>query len=145
MTPEQLIAPRYEVIADYLGSNFNIGDVLSLNLIDQDERINKGVYYCYHGAYGPLAEFDLSPYPNIFKLLQWWEKRDFSLAGMYIRAGAKDSIHTCYKLLQKEDHPHMELWTMECGDREHCYPLNGDNIVPIEQSEYNQYIKSKEK
>jgi hypothetical protein len=133
MSTEELMKLRYEVIADWPGNNcFLPGEII----FKDDHRTGNPPLW---------VNLVFSGFPHLFKPLQWWEKRDFSLAGMYIRAGAKDSTHTCYKLLQREDHPHMELWTMECGDREHCYPLNGDNIVPIEQSEYDQYIKSKEK
>lgn len=57
-TPEQLLQPRYEVIADYPNSPFTIGEILYLT----DE--------CFIGN-----SLGYESYPKIFRKLEWWEHR----------------------------------------------------------------------
>lgn len=57
MTVEDLLKPRYKVIADYPGSNFNIGDIL------------------HNPEYFDKRNSNLNKYPAIFKPLSWWEDR----------------------------------------------------------------------
>jgi hypothetical protein len=55
MTASELLTPRYEVIADYPSSIYKIGDehnAITINMIAFFEK-----------------------YPNIFKKMNWWEKR----------------------------------------------------------------------
>jgi len=63
MKAEQLLKPRFEVIANYPDSNLSIGDVLTKNL---------SVY-----GTGNPQEFVRNPmdYPHLFRKLNWWEKR----------------------------------------------------------------------
>jgi len=68
LTTEQLLVPRYKVIANYPTSNmyFNVGDVLSWS--DQ--------YNSYLGGKDASLHKDtVEKYPHIFKMLEWWEER----------------------------------------------------------------------
>lgn len=69
MTPTELLKPRYEVIADYPGQLYQIGDI-----IDTYETA-----MCYAIGNTPHCEPEwsekvcLSDYPKIFRRLAWWE------------------------------------------------------------------------
>jgi hypothetical protein len=55
MTPTELLKPRYEVIADYPGSLFELGEIVS--------------------PYKEKATAAFDKYPDIFRPLQWYEHR----------------------------------------------------------------------
>lgn len=63
MTPEQLMIPRYKVIADYPKSFYTLGQV-----IECDE-----------------PDHQLAQWPAIFKPLQWWEVRKKEELPQYLR------------------------------------------------------------
>jgi hypothetical protein len=63
MTAEQLLKPRFEVIADYPDCKFKIGDILN-----QD-----GVLYDHKEP--QTIELNPALYPHLFQKLNWWEHR----------------------------------------------------------------------
>ncbi len=64
MTTEQLLKPRYKVIADYPNSKFEV------------EQILMGQYIAY-----------ADKYPAIFKPLEWWVEREPSELPEYLQRG----------------------------------------------------------
>ena len=75
-TIEELLAPRWKVIADFPGNDQNIGE--SLKRINSDERANISVF---KGMY----EINPDNYPAIFKKLKWWEEREFEDIPQYLK------------------------------------------------------------
>lgn len=65
MTTEELLKPRYKVIADYPHSWFTIGEIIQDNFVS----------------------LSLKLYPNIFKELKWWEKREVEDLPKYLKIG----------------------------------------------------------
>ena len=64
MTAEELLKPRFEVIADYPNNEFGkVGDIL-----DRDWG-----HYPNGEEFEP--EWKISDYPHLFRKLEWWEKR----------------------------------------------------------------------
>ena len=61
-TVEELLKPRWKVIADYPGALHNIGDVIS--------AYENGKAYLVEGGSHYMTE-----YPALFKRLEWWEDR----------------------------------------------------------------------
>lgn len=57
MTREELMKPRFSVIADYPGLSYNVGDIIEVLTND-----NYGI-------------IDMVEYPHLFKKLKWWESR----------------------------------------------------------------------
>jgi hypothetical protein len=77
MTTEELLKPRYKVIADWPGvaGKVIVGDVLVL-----DDMDNANVFWCGGEAF---QEDKLLDYPYLFKKLEWWEGRTIDdLAGV---------------------------------------------------------------
>ena len=70
MTTEQLLAPRYKVIADYPGCPFNVGNILYHD-IEQEERY----WYSMTANDNRIYVTDINLYPHLFKKLEWWEER----------------------------------------------------------------------
>lgn len=79
MTPEELLLPRYEFIADYpFNIHFKIGDIIVLDAEDECGKYAK--VHSFHSTenYKHVATFYedfLQRYPHIFKPLPWWAGR----------------------------------------------------------------------
>ncbi|WP_319502548.1 hypothetical protein [uncultured Draconibacterium sp.] len=80
MTAEQLLKPRFEVIADYPKSIFKVGEILNGELI-----------YC--DTNGPKY----SDYPHLFKKLNWWENRKESEMPKKITSPDFDDVYEIVK------------------------------------------------
>ena len=65
MTPEQLLQPRYLVIADYPSSNNEVGDTIDYPTKEM------------------CAFFD--KYPHLFRRLEWWEHRKPEDMSRYVK------------------------------------------------------------
>lgn len=76
MSTEELMQPRYKVIADYPGSIFKKGEILS-----EDKVFNKVTYY------------NCGMYPHLFKKLEWWEERDEKDIPEYVRVNNGNKIY----------------------------------------------------
>lgn len=66
MSTEDLMKPRYKVIADYPSSSYKIGEIIQL---DKDQK-NAKLYY--------------SSFPAIFSPLEWWEERELTDMPKYL-------------------------------------------------------------
>lgn len=58
MTAEELLKPRFEVIADYPMSNYKVGEIIE----------------CKGNRIGTFNK-DKVKYPHLFRKMNWWEKR----------------------------------------------------------------------
>lgn len=66
MDIEQLLKPRYKVIADYPFSAYTVGQIILIH----DYNPNKDLFKMY---------------PHLFKPLQWWEERKESDMPQYVK------------------------------------------------------------
>ncbi len=72
MTKEELLKPRYKVIADYPNSRYQVGRVVDFIFKHGGWRHE---YVTHEGLdYDYVSTFE--EYPHIFKKLEWWEERD---------------------------------------------------------------------
>lgn len=137
MTKEELLKDRYKVIGPYPEMerhNVKVGDILTEGDRFTTTRNQNG---------DAVFTFEWETFPNIFRKLYWWENRDFDLSGMYIRAGELNSTHSYYKLTEKIESQHGELWRMEGRLGEHVYPLNQPGIYPATEQEFTAFINMK--
>ena len=68
MTAEELMVPRYEVIADYPGSTYPIGTIFT-------SMSNGFVRYMLDGDKHSTNGLNLEKYPHLFRRMLWWEQR----------------------------------------------------------------------
>jgi hypothetical protein len=120
-TVEELLKPRYKVIADYPESPFKIG-----RIYDYGEALP-----------GPgLSSFE--PYPHLFRKLEWWEDRKPEEIPKYYNYPAKGGIYKTQFLPQGGvvmlDFKPTE--TVSCR-LEHC--------LPATEEQYLDYINSQPK
>src|SRR6478752_5959492 len=63
MTPENLLNPRYKVIADYPGCPFKVGQILEKVKVASGKEFVRGMFH------------QPEDFPANFKKLEWWEER----------------------------------------------------------------------
>ena len=77
MQPEELLKPRYKVIADYPKSIHPIGTIYNCGGTSED------LLYCDRD--GPR----MRDYPHLFKPLAWWEDRKVEEMPEYVKEGGQ--------------------------------------------------------
>lgn len=128
MSIEDLLLPRYKVIADYPGSDYHVGEIL-----DRD--------WGWVGNDDIGFKHRISGYPHLFRKLQWYEERKIEDMPQYVKLVFDSKIQFVHK---------VEKWI---GANEHGEPLyeyfnrvgylgpfNILHQVPATLTEYNEYI-----
>lgn len=115
MTAQDLLKPRYRVIADYPNSPFNIGEI-----IRQDSA---GLPNNYISDAGYYRDRHPESYPAIFKKLEWWEERSESELPKYVKV--KNAVREVDEwmmqinfVILKQDSGHAMEWPLKDG----CFP-----------------------
>lgn len=92
MNPEQLLIPRYVVIADYPGSKFKVGQIIEfVSRADKEFSFTEEWFVVIDGfAFG---ETWFQQWPHIFKALQWWEARMLEEMPVYVKNTATHMSH----------------------------------------------------
>jgi hypothetical protein len=135
LSKEELLKPRYKVIADYPLSEYKVGFIIQGTGFTKPWKDN-------------FKTFFYEDYPNIFKKLEWWEERKIEDLPEYVRFGEFDKEHAIYKVKYftgKE----VELYAhyMPCGFAEnmnlYLVSLKFPNNFPATHEEYEQYQQSK--
>lgn len=138
MTPEELLMPRYKVIADYPNSPFS--GILTL------KKYWDGVKYEWYGHDGLYSEYDsfFKGYPHLFKPLEWWEEREIEDMPKYVKL-EKDYMETKVGVyeVEKIDNDNSigcsMIWINQRG-----LPIGHSKlkIAPATKEEYETYLKS---
>lgn len=116
MTPTELLKPRYEVIADYPGSSFTIGEVV----FDYKEK----------------AKSAFDKYPHLFRPLAWWEHRKPEDMPEYVKDKSSGKV---YKVADPSQN--HRIWHVD-GEIEHRF-ITRSWYTPATETEYQEYLKSK--
>lgn len=131
MTTEELLKPRWKVIADYPDSPFDVGEIINSNgTVEQFERVVD-----YTLISNCTIEYP-DDYPAIFKKLKWWEEREFNELPKYVKN--KDGVYETFFRTPSKD---GSLWewqvvhpTKEYG-AEVMYILD-NQMLPSTKEEY---------
>lgn len=75
---ENLLKPRWKVIANYPNSPYKIGQILNNDWHEYDLPANE--LFSIATIY-----FEAHQYPAIFKKLEWWEERDIEEMPEYVK------------------------------------------------------------
>lgn len=122
MTAEELLRPRFKVIADYPESMFDIGKIEE----------------CAEAHHGCVTFY--GKYPAIFKRLDWWEERAEGDMPEYLKHKKFGYAHKVVEWLGKNirDIPLYRFYGID-GQlmQDSCYLL-----LPISETEYNNIIKT---
>jgi hypothetical protein len=83
----ELLTPRYQVVADYPNSPFNVGDVLVIEKRELHEFVRHGHLVTLHST--------IQQYPHLFRLMNWWEQRPKGDMPEYVRWRKTGVISKC--------------------------------------------------
>jgi hypothetical protein len=125
LSKEELLRPRYEAINDYPRSPFRKGDIIYPTKIAS-------------GLYGTAEIDNIDKYPNIFRKMNWWERK-LSELPQYIKWQYAENgfIGT----VTKWEKGFSGIYCITNGfisfPGECC-------LLPSDESEYLEYIKSLE-
>ena len=129
MTPEELLIPRYKVIADYPDSPFGIGEVLELTL---QHKVGTHLYPAYHitdddgNIKNIVGEVWMEDYPAIFRRMNWIEEREIKDLPEFVKTTDTHEIRRAE-------------W-----DSNYCWMANqGEYFLPATLSDYEAYQKKK--
>lgn len=96
LSKEQLLIPRYKVIAYYPNSKFPIGTILTL------DKYSSGKWWHEYTDDEPIhLEDGDNRFPAIFKPLEWWERRSIEDLPEYLMRNTADKkvvkaeLHNC--------------------------------------------------
>ena len=146
MTVEELLKPRYKVIAQYPNTPYEISDLVN---ISDDGNLFHAIT-TWVGPDGQLIEQQkyyhsietLQKYPHLFKQLEWWEDRKLEEMPEYVkRVNGQEGVSGVipFSMFRKEYEPYEDAeleWT--CGS----YHIS--LFVPATEAEYTNYINSKQ-
>lgn len=131
---EELMKPRYKVVADYPGMPF-----LSDQIIEREGTNGTDDYYHPFNN----KNICLNRYPNLFKKLEWWEERKQEEMPEYVKFAADGMV----KRITHWDMETSSPWFMYLeGDNRPYSPgglsLENTHWLPATEEEYNNYISS---
>lgn len=126
-----LMKPRYKVIAEDTSGDWTKDNIITF----EEDFMQRPVYYLYddEGKRGFKPGF-FDGYPHLFKPLQWWEERKPEEMPRYVA----HKLGGYYEVFQWHKNS-VGVW--RC-DVQIALFFIGD-IVPISETEYNSYLKSK--
>ncbi len=140
MSNEELMELRIEVMGGYPGSPFSVGQIL---YYQNNEFVNNR----YHKGnpnkepcFKSIAIAKAREYPNLFKELAWWEKREIGDI-QYVKHGTE--IRKVKELRLEKSIPEVACaLDIPFGNYDREWFAVYD-CLPATQSEYEQYLKTK--
>lgn len=139
MTQEQvdnLMKPRYKVIADYPRSCFNIGDILRVS----GDCAGKG--YTGSGVM-PASVYKPELYPHLFRKLEWWEDRTPEEMPEYVKF--YQPMPEMFKIGKVEKWELRRTRPIVTTDADRVRRELSDADLPSTEQEYLNYQQSKPK
>lgn len=138
---QELLKPRYKIIADYPHSPFPVGRLLDGN--DESFLVTRTQYQDFgelHFQNNWMPIDYLEKFPHLFCKLEWWEERKPEEMPEYVKPDPNGALEqfrsqkTIYKVRRwvRDDN---NLWC-EVGDHDH---IHVNHIIPATSSEYNNY------
>jgi hypothetical protein len=134
MTPEELLKPRYKVIADYPGNEWKVGDIL-----DRD--------WGWDGDDESGFKHHVSDYPHLFKKLHWADERPVEQMPRYIKGKERVYEVTGWsKDIIGHFYPKNKVEVFIKEDSENFSNIEWhffkDQFLPATADDYNAYLQT---
>jgi len=136
MTKEELLKPRYKVIALFPLCDLKLGDIISF----ETPHVPVASYCALNGNQIKYAvpEETIKDYPHLFKPLQWWEDRNLADLPEYVK---------CIETPDQRIIPGCVLkvaWNTPNWGTNHNVSviLDTNCYIPATLEEYEAYIKT---
>lgn len=151
MTPEELLKPRYKVIADWPARQFMAGAILHLDEPIPDGRIRVWIEHEKQKErylWNPEENNHFDDYPHLFQKLEWWQERKPEEMPRYLKDKSGNKVYSVYKHFSCTYPQAIRTGESDffddpnCWLREHDYAQNYSFYLPATLEEYNQYQSS---
>lgn len=130
MLIEELLKPRYKVIADYPNSRFKL-----------DEILTQWIGNNYSGEDKYFVISNVEKFPHIFSKLQWWEDREIEDLPQYLKEDLGGKVYY-YKVEKYSYNKHKELKVGFMVDGYYDDEFL-EFFQPATQEEYEVFTKNK--
>lgn len=129
MTPDDLLRPRYKVIADYPKMECEVGDIFHKLTFDNGNY----TYVTNHDSpmLGRIIGHMIERMPHLFKPLAWWEERKPEEMPEYVNCPSR-------KMFLKIEHWGESYFIIEGRQK-----MQYRNYTPATREEYEAYQKTK--
>ncbi len=150
MKIEELLRPRYKVIADYPHNPWLVGEVLFVD--DKGELVGETIGYVDY-AY-EIMENEVSNFPSCFRRIEWWEDRkveDMPEYVSYVSLTQKEKLYPgfigisddgFYKARVFEKITKWDKWAGHWFDIGHQFNTHMHLPLPATEQEYLDYQKT---
>jgi hypothetical protein len=102
MDVQELLKPRYKVIAEWPGGDYLQGDIFIMGA-DEDGTMLDKIHFVF--------EHTCKKYPHLFKPLQWWEERKESEMPEYVKLNTNHpKTYQVKKLSEFDDYIILRFW-----------------------------------
>lgn len=140
MTPEELMKPRYKVIADYPGCPYEIGTIL---YVDEHGELYSPIAG-YSQSAVKIMQKEVDKFPHLIKLCTWWEDRMPEDMPEYVNV---DHSRGDWVEFTIEHIDGVNRW-WDFNEKGECYSYRlkngGGHLIsymsPATEAEYNAYI-----
>lgn len=156
---QELLKPRYKVIGDYPSSDYEVG--LVIHFPEKENWFTKDLEWVtepIRGKNGGISQRSIKyfeEYPNLFKLLEWWEERDIKDMPEYVKFN-EDRMSTTFLdgVEEPEFHKVKRHWAESLDthwryssykhfiSEWHNVAYNYSAFLPSTEYEYNDYNKT---
>jgi len=89
MNTEQLLIPRYEVIADYPDSSFSVGQIIKFELLKTGDWVYR---WAKHDGIYEMSLIEFKEYPHLFKPLPWYHGRKIEEMPEYVKWNSSGNV-----------------------------------------------------
>lgn len=127
MNAEELLKPRYEVIDRYPNmdeDNLIVGSIIEFTLFDTETN-----QWYNHNERSNTYDAFYDCFPNIFKKLNWWEKR--KTMPKYVKSKHGDCL-----IVEKWEFPNGKKGQINTGFYARGYFWYVESVTPISEEEF---------
>lgn len=137
---EQLMRPRYKVVADYFYNPYKVGDIIEGTDLERFHLTTTK----YRDEFGEERESEnyytadyLEKYSNLFRKLEWWQERSIDELPEFVRwevaSPDKGAIEKALKWTMRGQIPYVDLISQRNA-------MRADYFTPANEDDYIKYI-----
>jgi len=132
MNAQELMKPRFEVIADYPNCPFKVKDLI----------YNKFKYiFGTDNTNQVLTLKDIEKYPHLFKKLNWWDKRNIEDMPTYIKSESQ-VVKPKWEMEEWRGKKYWRAYDLEAAKYNMSLSFKLDYFEPATEQEYLEFKKA---
>jgi hypothetical protein len=141
-TIEELLNPRYKLIADYPGCSFEVGTILEPN--HEGELFSKTAGYSW--TVTRIMMQDAKKFSHLIKILAWWEHREESEMPEYVKPKNPEEYRKQFgEVVLEVDKRTSGLHQFHATNLFQLASMQWSNWLPATHEEYLSYLNSQPK